>query len=82
MGSDAGGGCSATAARACAQAFTAVETALGLACFSECSPAPYGSSLVCLHLGVPICSAISALSTLPWCLFSPHLTPMRVAVGG
>jgi hypothetical protein len=80
--SDAGGGHSATTARAHAQAFAAVETALGLVRFLECSPTPYESSLVHLCLGAPICSAVSMLSTLPWHLFSLCLTLMHMAVEG
>jgi hypothetical protein len=77
-----GGGRSAAfsfAARA--QVLAAAETASGLARFPECSPAPYGSSMGRLRLGMPMCSAVSPLSTLPR-RFSPRLTPMRAAVGG
>ncbi len=39
----------------------------------------YGSSAGRLRLGTPMCSAASALSTLP-CRLPPCLTPMRTAV--
>ena len=85
-GSDEGGH-SAAFKEACSSAMhvrvlAAAETASSLACFSESSPALYELFVGHLCLGMPMCSAISALSTFPWHQFSPCSTPMQAAIGG
>ena len=87
-GNDAGGGYdagrgSAYSSAACAQTLVAVEHALGFARLPDCSPAPYGSSLVVrLRFGLPMCWAINALLTvLLGCLFT-YFTPIHMAILG
>src|SRR5216684_102661 len=85
-GSDIGGSAlkvphSSAAARA--RVLVVAECALGFACLPDYSPAPYGSSLVAgLQFGLPMCWAVSMLSTLPLGHLFTHFTPIRVAVSG
>jgi len=76
----------ARSAAARARALAAAERALGFACLPDCSLAPYRLLLAgCLWLGSPMCSAVSALSTLPfpWLLpVLPCLTPICIVVSG
>src|SRR5258708_3360807 len=87
-GNDVGGGGDAGRGSACssaahAQTLATAECASGFARLPDCSPAPYGSlSVVHLRFGLPMCWAISALSTLLLGHLLTCFTPIRVAVSG
>src|SRR5258708_4324505 len=65
---------------ACTRVLVAPECALGFACLPNCSPAPYGSSVMHLRFSSPMCWAVSKLSTLPHLLTC--FTPIHAAVSG
>jgi hypothetical protein len=65
----------------CARTFVVAEQASGFTCLLDCSPAPYGSSsAVHLWLGLPMCSAVRVLSTLPLACLLFCFTPIHMAV--
>ena len=66
-----------------ARVLASAERASGFARLPDCFPAPYGSSSFArLQLGLPMCWAISTLSTLPRQRFIPRFSPIRAAVSG
>jgi hypothetical protein len=71
-----------SSAAAQARMLVVAEHASGLAHLPDCSPAPYGLlSVGCLWLGLPMCWAVSALSTLPFLQgLLLCFTPIHVAV--